>query len=85
MGMDFPNITFIVHWDAALSMQEFVQQIGRGGRNGNHCLCVTFYEPNHLKKAASRARKSASAQRRAKEEENIAQVWMLAQQHCLEE
>lgn len=74
MGMDFPNITLILHWDAALSLQDFVQQTGRGGRNGNHCLCITFYEPKFMQLALRRARRQPDARRRAQEEESVEEV-----------
>jgi superfamily II DNA helicase RecQ len=44
LGMDLQGVGLIVHWDADKSLQEYVQQIGRGGRCGCKCLCITLYD-----------------------------------------
>ena len=46
MGVDVPDIELVLHFNVALSMVDYVQQIGRGGRDGRKCHCVLFYEQN---------------------------------------
>lgn len=46
MGIDVPDIELIVHFHAPLSMTDYIQQIGRAGRDGRKAHCVLFYEQN---------------------------------------
>jgi superfamily II DNA helicase RecQ len=55
LGMDLPGVRLTVHWDAAKSLQEYVQQIGRGGRCGCKCLCITFCDGAFLRQAVRQA------------------------------
>ena len=43
VGMDIPDINLVIHWDAADTMLDFVQQTGRAGRQGSASICITFY------------------------------------------
>jgi ATP-dependent DNA helicase RecQ len=72
MGMDVPGIALIVHWDAAQSLQEYVQQIGRGGRDGTECLCITMYEREFIAKCMKRA----SRERKLQEVGSLIEVCM---------
>jgi ATP-dependent DNA helicase RecQ len=64
MGLDLPDIGLVVHWNAASSFLDFVQQVGRAGRNGEPCLCITMYDRNECKRHERFARKSTDARRR---------------------
>lgn len=46
MGVDVPDIELVLHFNTPLSMVDYVQQIGRGGRDGRKCHCVLLYEQN---------------------------------------
>lgn len=46
MGVDVHDIELILHFNVPLSIVDYVQQIGRGGRDGRKCHCVLFYEQN---------------------------------------
>ena len=46
MGIDVPDIELIVHFNTPLSMTDYIQQIGRAGRDGRKAHCVLFYDQN---------------------------------------
>jgi hypothetical protein len=74
LGMDLPSIGLVVHWDAAESFQDFVQQTGRGGRDGSPCLCITFYDRDAFERVIRFARKSTDARERDYRVCNMQQV-----------
>ncbi|NCS96966.1 MAG: ATP-dependent DNA helicase RecQ [Candidatus Pacebacteria bacterium] len=43
MGVDKPNIRYVVHYDTPISVENYSQEIGRAGRDGNHSDCYTFF------------------------------------------
>jgi ATP-dependent DNA helicase RecQ len=74
LGMDLPGVGLIVHWDAATSLQAYVEQIGRGGRCGCNCLCITFYDRAFLRGAMRQAARNGDAASRDAELRNIQEV-----------
>jgi ATP-dependent DNA helicase RecQ len=56
LGMDVSGITLIIHWDAARSLGEYMQQVGRGGRDGSQCLCITMYDNTYMLSAFRKSR-----------------------------
>ena len=46
MGIDVPDIELLVHFNTPLSMTDYIQQIGRTGRDGRKAHCVLFYDQN---------------------------------------
>jgi ATP-dependent DNA helicase RecQ len=62
--MDLPNIGLIIHWDAATSLLDYVQQTGRGGRDGSPCLCITLYDRYENQSRLRLMRKSSTAEKR---------------------
>jgi RecQ family ATP-dependent DNA helicase len=46
MGVDIPNIRHIVHLAPPLSITDYVQQIGRAGRDGKLAMAHLLYNPN---------------------------------------
>ena len=46
MGIDVANIELVVHFNAPISMTDYIQQIGRAGRDGRKAHCVLFYDQN---------------------------------------
>ena len=46
MGVDVPDIELVVHFNAPISMTDYIQQIGRAGRDGRKAHCVLFYDQN---------------------------------------
>ena len=46
MGIDVADIELVVHFNAPISMTDYIQQIGRAGRDGRKAHCVLFYDRN---------------------------------------
>lgn len=45
LGIDKPNIRYIVHYQAPASLEQYVQEAGRAGRDGRKANCVLLYDP----------------------------------------
>lgn len=46
MGIDKPNIRYVVHYQFPASLESFVQEAGRGGRDGLQSVSVILYSPD---------------------------------------
>ena len=46
MGIDVADIELVVHFNAPINMTDYIQQIGRAGRDGRKAHCVLFYDRN---------------------------------------
>ena len=53
MGIDVPDIELVVHFNAPINMTDYIQQIGRAGRDGRKAHCVLFYDQNGNDEAIS--------------------------------
>jgi ATP-dependent DNA helicase RecQ len=45
LGIDKPDIRYIVHYQAPASLEQYVQEAGRAGRDGRRANCVLLYDP----------------------------------------
>ncbi len=44
MGIDKPNIRYILHYQAPGSLEQYVQEIGRAGRDGHPAHCILLFD-----------------------------------------
>jgi ATP-dependent DNA helicase RecQ len=48
MGIDKPNIRYIVHYQTPGSLEQYVQEVGRAGRDGYPANCILLFDPADL-------------------------------------
>ncbi|MDP9317213.1 MAG: RecQ family ATP-dependent DNA helicase [Chloroflexota bacterium] len=83
MGLDIPNVRTVIHWVQSACVEDYVQEVGRAGRDGKPASAVLFTEANDVGLLEYMARKGAPSNRPPDERDGLiaAKIERIGQLH----